>query len=169
MAPPDFAFRLMREATLRLAADEPAVRSLINPRQSAPVAYATSPLNGPEQGAWTSQLAAPGQPAPEALLRGAAGEFHLSQCFGTDFTCLVFGDGALPQAVAELAGHGIAVLDIASEADCHGQARSRYGLPGGLGATALVLVRPDGYVMGRWRGLDAQPVLDCLRRKGLQP
>jgi 3-(3-hydroxy-phenyl)propionate hydroxylase len=43
MAPPDFAFRLMREATLRLAGDEPAVRSLINPRQSAPVAYPASP------------------------------------------------------------------------------------------------------------------------------
>jgi 3-(3-hydroxy-phenyl)propionate hydroxylase len=169
MAPPDFAFRLMREATLRLAPDEPAVRSLINPRQSAPVAHAASPLNGPQHGAWTSHLAAPGQPAPEALLRGAAGEFHLSQCFGTDFTCLVFGDGALPQAVAELAAHGVAVLDIAPEADCHGQARSRYGLPGGTTATALVLVRPDGYVMGRWRGLDAQPVLDCLRAKELQP
>lgn len=169
MAPPDFAFRLMREATLRLALDDPAVRSLINPRQSAPIAYTGSPLNGPEEGAWTSAQAAPGQPAPEALLRGPHGDFHLSQCFGTDFTCLVFGDGPLPRAVAELATHGIAVLDIAPEADAHGQARLRYGLPGGLGPTALVLVRPDGYVMGRWRGLDPAPVLACLRAKGLQP
>lgn len=169
MAPPDFAFRLMREAALRLALDEPAVRPLINPRQSAPVAYAASPLNGPQQGAWTSALAAPGMPAPEALLRGAGGDFHLTQCFGTDFTCLVFGDGPLPHAVADLAAHGVAVVDIAPEADAHGQARARYGLPGGAGATALVLVRPDGYVMGRWRGLDPAPVLDCLRGKGLQP
>lgn len=168
MAPPDFAFRLMREATLRLALDEPAVRSLINPRQSAPIAYTGSPLNGPEQGAWSSEQAAPGQPAPEALLQGAHGTFHLTQCLGTAFTCLVFGDGALPHAVADLASHGIAVLDIAPEADVHGQARARYGLPGGK-ATGLVLVRPDGYVMGRWRGLDAEPVLACLRAKGLQP
>lgn len=168
MAPPDFAFRLMREAALRLALDEPGVRSLINPRQSAPVAYAGSPLNGPEQGAWTSALAAPGQPAPEALLEGPNGSFHLTQCFGTDFTCLVFGDGALPQAVAALAQHGIAVLDIAPEADAAGQARLRYGLPGGK-STALVLVRPDGYVMGRWSGLDAGPVLACLREKGIAP
>jgi 3-(3-hydroxy-phenyl)propionate hydroxylase len=145
------------------------VRSLVNPRQSAPVAYTASALNGPEEGAWTSAQAAPGQPAPEALLRGAHGPFHLSQCFGTDFTCLVFGDGALPRAVADLAGHGIAVLDIAPEADAHGQARQRYGLPGGSNATGLVLVRPDGYVMGRWRGLDPAPVLACLRAKGLQP
>jgi 3-(3-hydroxy-phenyl)propionate hydroxylase len=168
MAPPDFAFQLMREATLRLALDEPAVRSLINPRQSAPVAYAGSPLNGPQAGDWSSALAAPGQPAPEALLQGARGPFHLTQVFGADFTCLVFGDGALPQAVAGLAAQGIAVLDIAPEADVHGQARERYGLPDAA-ATALVLVRPDGYVMGRWRGLDPAPVLACLREKGLQP
>ena len=167
MAPPDFAFRLMREATLRLALDEPAVRPLINPRQSAPVAYAGSPLNGPQQGEWASEQAVPGQPAPEALLRGPHGPFHLTQCYGTDFTCLVFGDGPLPHAVASLAGHGIAVLDIAPEADVHGQARERYGLAGT--GTGLVLVRPDGYVMGRWRGLDAAPVLDSLRNLGLQP
>jgi 3-(3-hydroxy-phenyl)propionate hydroxylase len=168
MAPPDFAFRLMREATLRLAQDEPAVRSLINPRQSAPVAYADSPLNVPEQGAWRHAQAAPGQPAPEALLQGAHGPMHLTQCLGTDFTCLVFGDGALPHAAAELAEHGVAVLDIAPEADVHGQARERYGLPG-ADATGLVLVRPDGYVMGRWRGLDPAPALAALREKGLQP
>jgi 3-(3-hydroxy-phenyl)propionate hydroxylase len=169
MAPPDFAFRLMREATLRLALDEPAVRSLINPRQSAPVAYGNSPLNAAEQGTWTSAQAAPGQPAPEALLQGPQGAIHLTRCLGTEFTCLVFGDGPLPHAVADLASHGVAVLDIASEADAHGQARLRYGLPGGQGATGLVLMRPDGYVMGRWRGLDPSRVLACLSEKGLQP
>ena len=168
MAPPDFAFRLMREATLRVAADDPSVRSLVNPRQSAPVAYGDSALNGPEQGSWASAQAAPGQPAPEALLQGSGGAFHLTQCFGTDFTCLVFGDGALPHAVADLASHGVAVLDIAPEADVQGQARERYGLHDAA-ATGLVLVRPDGYVMGRWRGLDPAPVLACLRDQGLQP
>ena len=169
MAPPDFAFRLMREATLRLALDEPAVQSLINPRQSAPVAYAGSPLNVTQHGEWTSDLAAPGRPAPEALVRGPTGDIHLTRCFGTDFVCLVFGDGSLPHAVADLVAHGIAVLDIAPEADMLGQARLRYGLPGGTASTALVLVRPDGYVMGRWRGLAPGPVLACLRERGIQP
>jgi 3-(3-hydroxy-phenyl)propionate hydroxylase len=169
MAPPDFAFALMREATLRLALDEPSVRALINPRQTEPVAYRDAMLNGPQQGEWNDALAAPGRPAPEALLQGPQGRFHLTQCFGTDFTCLVFGDGALPHALADLASHGIAVLEIAPEADAHGQARARYGLAGGAGATGVVLVRPDGYVMGRWRGLDPAPVLDCLRSKGLRP
>ena len=168
MAPPDFAFRLMREATLRVAADDPSVRSLVNPRQSAPVAYGDSALNGPEQGSWASAQAAPGQPAPEALLQGPGGDFHLTQCFGTDFTCLVFGDGALPHAVADLASHGVAVLDIAPEADVPGQARERYGL-NDAAATGMVMVRPYGNVMGRWRVLDPAPVLACLRNQGMQP
>ena len=112
MAPPNFAFRLMREAALRLAVSDPKVRSRINPRQCAPIEYQGSPLNEPEQGDWANALARPGVPGPEALLQGAHGDFHLSQCFGKDFVCLVFGDAALPEAVTELAGHGIAVLDI---------------------------------------------------------
>jgi 3-(3-hydroxy-phenyl)propionate hydroxylase len=166
MAPPDFAFRLMREATLRLAMDDPAVRPLINPRQSAPIAYTASPLNGPQAGAWTSDMAAPGQPAPEALLAGADGPMHLTQLFGAGFTCLAFGDGPLPQAIAALTQHGVGVLDVPPQADVHGQARTRYGLPDATG-TGLVLVRPDGYVLGRWRGADLAPLLACLARQGL--
>ena len=166
MAPPNFAFRLMREATLRLAVSDARVRSLINPRQSAPVAYPASPLNEPQQGEWTHSLAQPGLPAPEALLQGPNGAFHLSQCFGRDFVCLVFADGPLHEAVKELAVHGIGVLDIPPEADSLGQARERYGLPDAQ-AHAMVLVRPDGYVMGRWRGLDPAQVLGALKNKGL--
>jgi 3-(3-hydroxy-phenyl)propionate hydroxylase len=165
MAPPNFAFKLMREATLRLAVSDVKVRALINPRQSAPIAYPGSPLNEQEQGHWATALAQPGLPAPEALLQGRGGDFHLSQCFGKEFVCLVFGDGALPQAVTELARHGIAVLDIPVEADSLGQARHRYGLPD-TQAQGMVLVRPDGYVMGRWRHLDPAPVLAAFNQRG---
>lgn len=165
MAPPNFAFKLMREATLRLAVSDEKVRSLINPRQSAPIAYTASALSLPQQGEWTSGLAAPGMPAPEALLQGAQGEMHLSQCFGRDPVCLVFGDGPLPAALSALTAHGLGVLAIAPEADALGQARERYGLPDPQ-ARALVLVRPDGYVMGRWRGLDPAPLLAALEQLG---
>jgi 3-(3-hydroxy-phenyl)propionate hydroxylase len=168
MAPPNFAFKLMREATLRLAVGDAKVRSLINPRQSAPIAYVGSMLNAAEQAGWASDLAAPGRPAPEALLEGPQGAFHLTQCFGKDFVCVVFADGALPGAVTDLAAHGIAVLDIPPEADSLGQARHRYGLPG-VQAHGLVLVRPDGYVMGRWHGLDPSALLAEFNRKGLAP
>ncbi|HNY45522.1 MAG TPA: FAD-dependent monooxygenase, partial [Casimicrobium sp.] len=45
MAPPSFAFDLMRKAVLSLAAKHEGVRSLINPRQTSAIAYTTSPLN----------------------------------------------------------------------------------------------------------------------------
>lgn len=166
MAPPDFASRLMREAVLRLAVADASVRPLINPRRTAPVAYAASPLNIPQQGEWANAMAAPGMPAPEALLAAPHGDMHLTQCFGKEFVCLVFGDGPMPDAVAELTGHGVAVLDIPPEADRLGQARERYGLPGAQ-AEGLVLVRPDGYVMGRWRGLDPAALLAAMNGKGL--
>jgi 3-(3-hydroxy-phenyl)propionate hydroxylase len=157
---------MMREAALRLAVMDARVRSLINPRQTSPIAYDHSPLNGPQQGEWTHALAAPGMPAPEAMLQGPQHRLHLTQCFGKDFVCLVFGDGALPEAVAELTSHGIAVLDIPPEADALGQAHQRYGLPHAR-SEALVLVRPDGYVMGRWSGLDPAPLLEAMNSKGL--
>ena len=105
-------------------------------------------------------------PAPEALLAGAHGRLHLTQCFGKEFVCVVFGDGPLPEAVKDLAAHGIGVLDVPPEADSLGQARQRYGLPDAR-AQGLVLVRPDGYVLGRWRGLDTAPLLAALKNKGL--
>ena len=168
MAPPSFAFRLLREATLRLAVDDERVRPLINPRQSAPISYEQSPLNIAQSGDWTSELAAPGQPAPEALLAAPHGPFHLTQAFGKEFVCLVFSDGALPKAISQLTASGVAVLDIPPEADSQGQARQRYGLEGAV-TQALVLVRPDGYVMGRWHGLDPAPLLAGLRERGLTP
>lgn len=151
MAPPNFAYRLMREATLRLAVSDVHVRSLINPRQSSPVRYVGSPLNIPQRGHWASDQAAPGAPAPEALLEGAQGPFHLSSCFGDRFVVLVFGgDVALDLPDVD-------VLRMAHGLDAHGQAWQRYGL-GAPEEPALVLVRPDGYVMGRWHGLDPVPL-----------
>jgi 3-(3-hydroxy-phenyl)propionate hydroxylase len=68
----------------------------------------------------------------------------------------------------ELAQHRIAVLDIPPEADSLGQARQRYGLPDAA-AQGLVLVRPDGYVMGRWRDPAPAPLLAAFERRGLAP
>jgi 3-(3-hydroxy-phenyl)propionate hydroxylase len=164
MAPPDHAFRLLREATLRLALDEPRVRALINPRQTAPVAYTGSPLNGPSQGEWDGG-ALPGEPAPEALLQAPHGAFHLTQMFGRYWTCIVFSDGPLPQALAALFREGLAVLHLPPECDVAAQARGRFGLPRPADE-GMVLVRPDGYVAARWRGLHAQDVLQELQRKG---
>ncbi len=161
MAPPNFAFSLMRDAALRLALDEPRVRSLVNPRQSAPIAYLGSPLNGPEAGEWRSAMAAPGQPAPEALLRGEQGDLHLTQCFGRGFVALVFEDGDGPARVDE--HEGFTRVRIPAGADKLGQARERYGVGG-----RMVAVRPDGYVFGRWPHEDLAAARRELAARGVR-
>ncbi|MFN7120850.1 MAG: FAD-dependent monooxygenase [Hydrogenophaga sp.] len=162
MAPPNFAYRLMREATLRLAEGDSQVRSLINPRQSTPITYVGSVLNAPQVGVWTHEQAAPGAPAPEALLQGGQGAFHLSSRFGRDFLVLAFG--AVGQQAPTVPG--LAVLTIDPAMDVHGQAWQRYGLSAATDQ-ALVLVRPDGYVMGRWHKHDPAPVLQALNTTGV--
>ncbi|WP_042880398.1 FAD-dependent oxidoreductase [Cupriavidus necator] len=167
MAPPDFAFRLMREATLRLAPQESAVRSLINPRQSAPIAYDGSPLNGPSDFGDDCPAAAPGMPAPEARVAGANGIGHLTQCFGQAFTLLYFGEGpTLPEPLAALVqAHPdtlqarviVASTSVPGDAaltDISGQACTRYGAQPGT----LYAIRPDGYVLARWR----EPAWDAV-------
>jgi 3-(3-hydroxy-phenyl)propionate hydroxylase len=158
MAPPNFAYRLMREATLRLAVSDEQVRSLINPRQSSPITYQGSPLNAVQASGWADDQAAPGAPAPEALLHG---DHHLSRHFGQGFVCLAFG-GAGP----DLRDIGVAMLEFPPEIDTLDQAWQRYGLHGPA-QPALVLVRPDGYVMGRWLGLDPAPLRAALKDTGV--
>jgi 3-(3-hydroxy-phenyl)propionate hydroxylase len=143
--------------------DDPHVRALINPRQSSPIEYTGSPLNAGEDAGWTNALAAPGAPAPEALLGsdgGNGGDFHLSQRFGLGFVCLVFG-GTAPRLPSD-----VQALPVSAAMDVHGQAWQRYGLRHADEA-ALVLVRPDGYVMGRWHGLDAARVTQALQSTGV--
>ena len=162
MAPPHFGFRLMREAALRLALETERVRSLINPRQSTPVAYVGSPLN--RLGADTTDGDGGaghliGEPAPEAAVLHP--DFtHLTQCFGNGFVVLLFDEGEVEVPTAGIAEVDLVlrVLRIANDGpasaavaiDVDGQARTRYGAIEG----EAVVVRPDGYVMGRWARFD---------------
>ncbi|WP_447917872.1 FAD-dependent monooxygenase [Achromobacter aegrifaciens] len=155
MAPPDFGFRLMREAALRLALSDERVRQLINPRQSAPISYDASPLNQEDGAPQAGAAAAPGQPAPEALLHDRGAPLHLSACFGAGFVALALEpDAGLAAELDALAAttrdarHPLRVLKTGANAlqDPHGQLRQRYGAEAG----AVYLLRPDGYVLGRW-------------------
>ena len=157
MAPPNFAFRLLREAALRLAVLDPAVRSLINPRQSLPVAYEGSPLNHGDTQAWSGGPA-PGTAAPDAMLHPHGLLRHLSQAFGDGFVLLYFSAAAQPPAeLAALRREGpLPVHLLALKPSTAGQAWARFDADEGT----LYIVRPDAYVLGRWR----KPTPDLIRR-----
>lgn len=160
MAPPNFAFKLMREATLRLALADEKVRSLINPRQSTPIQYLGSPLNVLDTDTWINDLSAPGMPVPEVLLDDST---HLSQQFGNSFVCILLGEPLDKLKEAEL-GHNRIKIYSCSVNKYAGH--SQFGLSNS-NESALILVRPDGYVMGRWKGADIVPLLTAMQRTGV--
>ena len=147
------------------------MRSLINPRQSAPIDYAGSPAQRPVRLRRRARRGARQSRAEASLLRGAE-TVHLSQSFGRAFTLLCFqADGAVPDALGALAagkaGPPVQWLVVAPAAapggdgvlrDAHGQAWQRYGATHGT----LYLIRPDGYVLARWRQPDPDRVQAAL-------
>nr|WP_315844760.1 FAD-dependent monooxygenase [uncultured Achromobacter sp.] len=167
MAPPDFGFRLMREAALRLALADDTVRPLINPRQSTPISYDSSPLNLADGAREAGPAAAPGQPAPDALLQDGDAPRYLSECFGNGFVALAVSPAAplsaeLDALVAATQGspHPLQVVRVGAGGwhDAHGQLRQRYGAADGL----VYLLRPDGYVLGRWNAPDTASLRAAL-------
>ena len=165
MAPPNYGFKLMRDAALRLATENAAVSALLNPRQSTPVEYVDSTLNLGSDATGTVRA---GMPAPEAKLSGPTGDVHLTSCFGSAFVLLCFSESALPADLTDLATDSgtspatLKVVRISNQGqlgqntlvDELGQARSRYGAAQG----SVYLVRPDGYLMGCWKNSDAEVV-----------
>ena len=153
MAPPHAGFRLMREAALRLASEDTTVRSLINPRQSTPIEYSDSRLNITSDDRNVRPRA--GDVAPEALVQGR----HLTALFGAGFVGLLFSDrprsalkerGAIEYGVARLDVWRVSRMAVGNDTnalvDESGEAWRRYAAVEG----SFVLVRPDGYVLGRW-------------------
>jgi 3-(3-hydroxy-phenyl)propionate hydroxylase len=167
MAPPNYGFRLMREAALRLATVDDRVRSLVNPRQTAPVSYVDSVLNAPGDDQDFADRARPGDPAPEALVRQAGLLGHLTESFGREFVALQFVGGAseLPATLPEDLPVPVRTVRIAAHdsapdalADVQGEAFSRYDAQ----PETVYLIRPDGYVLGRWRSVSRTSLAAAL-------
>jgi 3-(3-hydroxy-phenyl)propionate hydroxylase len=164
MAPPNFAFKLMREATLKLALTDNKVRSLINPRQSTPIHYAHSALNVPDTDVWNSDLTAPGMPMPELQLQDSSKSYsHLTQQFGHSFVCIVVGAALELSKQSALAQNNIKIYSIL----CNKFAYYSHFMPKNSAEQAIFLVRPDGYIMGRWKGTDIAPVLLAMKQTGV--
>jgi len=182
MAPPSFAFELMRKAVLSLAVRHPALRSLINPRQTTAIAYATSSLNATERDTFAAGPA-PGTVLAECpLMRYTAHGSdmrlgHLTDLVAPRFTAFCFtSDGVPDAALADLeqrlqaAGIPFALVTLARHAaprqpacgghDVDGRLFDLYGARDGT----VYLVRPDGHVLGRWHDARAGDVAAALER-----
>ncbi len=172
MAPPSFAFDLMRMAVLSLAVKHAGVRSLINPRQSSAITYNASPLNAaPERSGAFAAGPVPGAVLPECPVTLAGGgdsqephEGHLTDLVQPCFTAFYFAEEpTLPADLRGLAGtmaqraipfklvpvtrHLGGAGSVAHGWDHTGRLFTMYGAQPGT----LYLVRPDGHVLARWR------------------
>ena len=173
MAPPSFAFDLMRQAVLSLAVKFPELNSLINPRQSSAIAYTHSPLNAAlARDAEFSAGPAPGHVLPECpltIIEGASTrEGYLTDFITPRISALYFSDdGAVPDDLTKLdtamreRGIPFAIVPLTRRAGTGGTSAHGWDHSGRLfkmydaAPATLYLVRPDGHVLGRWRAFNA--------------
>ena len=169
MAPPSFAFDLMRQAVRGLAQRHPALRSLINPRQTTAITYTASALNGAlSRSAEFGAGPVPGAVLPECPVTWVDAQGsrpgHLTDAVQPCFSALCFADSpALPLALQALAGDlarrrlPFRLVTLTRQPGAAGSAAHGWDSSGqlfalyGASAGSLYLVRPDGHVLARWR------------------
>jgi len=161
MSPPSRGFDVLREAVLSLAAEHRGIAELINPRQTAAVAYTGSPLSTPDAEAWQAGPR-PGEVLPEVPLAGAVS--HVTEAVGPGFVLLHFG---VPPR--ELSTQGLRMLPVLAQAnaawpqaliDAGGRLAREFDAQDG----SAYLLRPDGHVAARWKHCQDTALQAALRR-----
>ncbi|MEZ5658482.1 MAG: FAD-dependent monooxygenase [Burkholderiaceae bacterium] len=177
MAPPSRGFKIMQQAVLSLALDQPWVRGLLHWRTSHPIDYADSPLTWPDAEAREfTQGPRPGAPPRNAqLIPGRTDGGFLLDMTGAAFTVLAFScdqpqwQGLVSDA-ASLRARGIAVRllrirrapDDGADAgattkietvidDASGHLHRLWGAEHDQGGGTVYVLRPDQHVLARWK------------------
>jgi 3-(3-hydroxy-phenyl)propionate hydroxylase len=167
MTPPTRGWTLMRDAALSLSVDNEFARPFANPRQMTPYTYGDSPLTLAST-AGDQFLGGPvvGAACPNVALPGGG---HLFDKLDRGFVAIAFHDGTADTEVE-------ATLTVLAKLDPNLTA-VRIGLDGALadqdGTIArafcavpgtLYLLRPDLYVAGRWRSINADEIVGSMQR-----
>jgi 3-(3-hydroxy-phenyl)propionate hydroxylase len=172
--------RTFRDAVLALARDHGFARQLVNSgRLSVPATLAASPLNTPDQDAFTGPMV-PGAPCADAPVRVDDRHAWLLDQIGGEFTLLLFGRGgemppATVEALRDLAGTAPVPVRVVVVEPRGAHPRAPQGVRV-IGEDGMVsqrfdarpgtayLLRPDQHVCARWRSFDASRVRAALAR-----
>jgi hypothetical protein len=138
------------------------VAELINPRQTAAVAYTASPLSTPDTDRWQAGPR-PGEVLPEVPVGGARD--HVTEIVGPGFVLLHFGTPALDLVPPP----GLRVVPVLPQADerwpqALTDADGRLARSFDAQEGSAYLLRPDGHVAARRKRFDAAALRAALQR-----
>ncbi len=151
MAPGSRGYALMREAVLSLALKHRAIASLINPRQTAAVAY---DCDASLSDAFGDGLAPGAAPVDVPLTENDGTQTHLLDHLDSNFKLLCLDQDTLNM---DASGFKLA-LNILKLNTARNSALARH-----WGSARVYLLRPDGHVLGVWRGVDEARIRYALQ------
>ncbi len=171
ITPKNHISRVFRDEVLRLAADYPFARTLINSgRLSRPCTLDGSPLNTPDEDDFGPHMR-PGSVCRDApIITGGKPAWLLGQ-LGNRFTLMVHGGAAENPVLANFQGmQDLQLLTIGFDSDCGLPSRRIDDVRGiieyayQLQPGSCYLIRPDQHVCARWRRFDVNRVITAMQR-----